>query len=583
MEASREAQELRQPDLYRRMVNPRLFVMSAILLPVGAYLICPIVLVFVISFNVARHPFVGERIWGLDNWRLAFTQPDILGSILNTFVVWGLTLVISLPIAVLISWVLARTRIKWSNGIEFMFWVSYMMPNLATTLGWIMLMDPNYGALNKLINLLPLTDFSRGPFNIFSMQGIVWANLMGNGLSLKVMLLTPAFRNMDVSLEEAARVSGASNFRTMLRVTFPLMAAPITLVLALQLVRVFQSFETELLLGTPTGFFVFSTRVYELVHREIPLYGAATALASITIIVIAVIIPIQRWILQRRRYTTISSGFKPGLIDLGALKYPVTLGIWFLILMLTVLPVAFLLLGSFMTRAGFFTLNPVFTFRHWDIVLTDSLFINAVRNTFFLGVVAAIVSPLLFSLFAYIIVRTRLPGRGLLDTIIWSSAVIPGILTGLGLLVMFLGTPGLSAVYGTIWALVIVVVIQGKTTGVNVLKGVFVQVGQDMEEAARVSGAGWFRTYYQIWIPLMMKSLVLVGTLSFVVATTSTSSVILLASRDSVLLSILAIDYRLSGGKQEAASIVAIILLLLSVGAASLLRAFGMQMGVRHQ
>jgi ABC-type maltose transport system permease subunit len=78
---------------------------------------------------------------------------------------------------------------------------------------------------------------------------------------------------------------------------------------------------------------------------------------------------------------------------------------------------------------------------------------------------------------------------------------------GLGLLVLFLGTPGLSILFGTIWALVLVVIIQGNTTGTNIMKGVFIQVGQDMEDAARVSGAGWIRTYFFIWIPLMMKTL----------------------------------------------------------------------------
>jgi iron(III) transport system permease protein len=570
-------------DLYRRVVNPQLFVMAAILITVGAYLIYPIILVFTFSFNVATYPFVDTPQWGLDNWRMVFSRPAIPVSIANTFLVWGLTLMISMPSAVLISWILARTRIRWSNGLELLFWISYMMPNLATTLGWIMLMDPNVGILNRALNALPFFDFQQGPFNIFSVPGIVWANLMGNGISLKVMLLTPAFRNMDVALEEAGRVSGASNLRTLLRVTLPLMIAPITVVLALQLLRLFQSFETELLLGTPIGFYVYSTLIYDFMHREVPLYGQATALAGLTIGIIAFIIPLQRWILHRRQYTTISSGFRPGLIDLSVLKYPVTFGMWALVFMLTLLPVAFLLLGSFMTRAGFFTFTPAFTLRHWSAVFADSMFIEAVQNTLILGAVAAIASPMLFSVFAYIVVRTTWPGRGLLDTIIWSSAAMPGILTGLGLLVMFLGTPGLNVLYATIWALIIVVIIQGKTTGVNVLKSVFLQVGQDMEDAARVSGAGWMRTYFQIWIPLMMKSLVLVGTLSFVIATTATSSVILLTSRDSMLLSILAIQFRLSAGSQEAASVVAIILLLLSVGVASLLRVLGMRMGVRHE
>src|SRR5262249_49603069 len=125
------------------------------------------------------------------------------------------------------------------------------------------------------------------------------------------------------------------------------------------------------------------------------------------------------------------------------------------------------------------------------VCVERSVFIKALRTTLLLGATAAIVSPLLFSVIAYILVRTRLPGRGVLDLIVWSSGAIPGILAGLGLLWLFIGTPGLNFLFGTIWALIIVVILQGKTTGVNVMKGVFVQVGADMEEAARVSGAGW--------------------------------------------------------------------------------------------
>ena len=99
-----------------------------------------------------------------------------------------------------------------------------------------------------------------------------------------------------------------------------------------------------------------------------------------------------------------------------------------------------------------------------------------------LAFTSAIGSPLIFSLLAYMLVRTRWTGRWLLDVIIWGSAGIPGIISGLGLLIMFLDTPGLSFLYGTIWALIIVVLVQGNTTGTNVFKGVLVQLGKDMEE-----------------------------------------------------------------------------------------------------
>ena len=560
--------------------RPHVFIMAAVLISLGFYLIYPVFLLLVYSFNVAPEVFVGTPEWGFENWRVAFVKPGLLLAIFNSFMIWAFTFGIAMPIAVIISWTLARTRIPWSNQIEFMFWIAYMIPALATTIGWITLLDPDVGLINEWAQGLPLIN---GPiFNIFSPAGIVFAGLMGNGITLKVMLLTPAFRNMDAALEEAARVGGASNLRTMLRVTLPLMISPMILVTALQLLRIFQGFETELLLGTPIGFFVYSTFIFDLVDQVQPQYGQATVLASLTMGIIAFIIPLQRWILQRRRYTTISSGFRPGLIDIGRWKYAALGALFTLLSVLTWLPMAALLLGSFMVRAGYFGLDHDYTMGHWNFVLTDTVFLAAVKTTIILGVMAAFFSPLLFSLLAYILVRTKWSGRLALDWIIWGSGAIPGMLSGLGLLVLFLGTPGLSFLFGTIWALLLVVIISGNTSGVNIMKSTLIQVGQEMEEAARIAGAGWLRTYVFIWIPLMMRTLVLLAVLNFAHAAGATSSIILLASRDTLTLSILALEYRLSGANQEAASIVAIILMLITVVLAWSIRAFGLRMGVRH-
>ena len=180
---------------------------------------------------------------------------------------------------------------------------------------WMLLLDPDLGFLNRAITWLPFVD--SGPFDIFSVSGIIWVHIVGNTVPSGVILLTPAFRNMDVTLEEASRVSGSSNFRTMLRVTLPVMIPPMVVVFALRLVRMFESFETEQLLGVPFGFFVYSTKLFELVRDTPPQYGAATALGSITLLLVAFIIPVQRWLLTRRQYTTVTGNFKPGRVNLG--------------------------------------------------------------------------------------------------------------------------------------------------------------------------------------------------------------------------------------------------------------------------
>jgi iron(III) transport system permease protein len=559
------------------------FIMSLLILFFSFYIIYPVILIFIQSFNVAGH-IVGTYEFSFANWIAAFKEPDVLESLYNTVLVFVCYTSISFPLAVIIAWVLARTPIPFSRSLEFMFWVSFMLPALTTTIGWSLLLDPYFGFINVWAkNLFSL----KGPmFDIYSVEGIVFAHLMGNALSQKVMLLTPAFRNMNATLEEAGRVSGAGRIRTMIRITLPVMIPAMVVVFMLNLVRMFNTFEIEQILGTPIRFFVYSTQLFDYIREvEPPAYGEATALASLTLLIILMIIPVQRWLMSRRQYTTISGDYKPGLVHMGAAQKPAFWLICFMVALLTIVPVLTLLGGSFMTRAGFFQATPTYTLSHWQTVLTDPIFFRAFQTTITLSMATAIISPLLFSMVAYILVRRRWPGKALLDTIFWASAGIPGILSGLGLLWVITGTAGLSWLYGTIWILIIVVILQGKLTSIQMFKSIFLQMGDDMEEAARVAGAGWFYTYFRIWLPLIAPTMVLMGILNFVIAAGSTGSVILLASRDTVTLSLLALEYMTTstGGAREVAGIISLFIVAMTAGLALIARWFGFQVGVKDR
>jgi iron(III) transport system permease protein len=115
------------------------------------------------------------------------------------------------------------------------------------------------------------------------------------------------------------------------------------------------------------------------------------------------------------------------------------------------------------------------------------------------------------------------------------------------------------------------------------MKGVLVQIGPDMEEAARVSGAGWVRTYFRIWLPLLMPSLMLLAVMNFVSAAGATSSIILLASRDTMTLSLMALEMSsIAVSNREAASIISVFIIALTMAGAILVRYFGLRLGVRH-
>ena len=576
------ATEMRKAPRFR-MPSKGYYLMAVILLVLGTYLIVPIVLLAIKSFNITP-TVVDPPAYGLDNWREAFRRPDLLQALGNTFMVFGLVTVIGMPIGVLIAWALARVRMPFSRGLEFCFWIAFMAPTISITMGWIFLADSRLGLLNRALQQLPFFTAAEGPFDIFSVPGIVWVHLMARAIADKVILLTPAFRNMDAALEEASRVSGSGNLRTMLRVTLPVMTPPIVVVFALHLTRAFDGFEIEQLLGTPFGFFVYSTKIYNMVSETFPPQtGQATALASITLVLVALIVPLQRWLTQRHNYSVVTGSYKPGLIDLGIAGKVIFFAIVTLLVMMIIAPLVSLGLGSIMYRAGIFSLNVVFSLRHWQFVMNEPIFWGALTNTLVLASSTALVSPFLFATIAYVLVRTKLPGRALLDGMIWMAAVVPGILASLALLWMFLGTPFLAPLYGTLWPLVIVLLLQGKTTGTQMSKSVFLQMGADMEEAARVSGSGYLRTFFTIWVPLLLPTLILLGTLHFVTAATTSSSIILLATRGTYTLSLLALEYGSPGvNLKEAAGIISLVIMAITITGALIARRLTRRLGLQR-
>src|SRR2546426_10578256 len=175
-----------------------------------------------------------------------------------------------------------------------------------------------YGLINtSLVRLV-----GTAPFNIYSFWGIVWVHVLTGSLTVKVILLTPAFRHMNASFEEASRVAGASTLRTALRITVPVMAPVILSVLLLGTMVSLQTFEVEQVLGLPFRFFVFSTMIYDLLVTRVPRYDAATALAVLILAAMLPLVLAQQRLTRGRRYTTVTGQFQNRPHDLRPLARP---------------------------------------------------------------------------------------------------------------------------------------------------------------------------------------------------------------------------------------------------------------------
>ncbi|HZD41212.1 MAG TPA: iron ABC transporter permease, partial [Terriglobales bacterium] len=523
----------------------------------GFYVLYPLVLIIINSFNTAT--IAEPPVYGLDSWREAFSEPGIWRSLWHSVKIGIVLQSIALPLGIFVSWLLARTNLLFPSALEFGFWISFFLPNLATTFGWMLLLDPSTGLINTWLRAMPL--LSGLNFDIYSFAGIIWVHLMSNAISTKVMLLTPAFRRMDASMEEASRMAGANALTTLWRITVPAMTPVIVVVFLLSVIRIFSSFEVELLLGVPWSFYVYSTKIVDLARQEPPLVNQAAALGSVILVFLAAFIPLQRKLITRRQFTTVTGQFKPKIIDLGVWRYPATGFVILLLFVLDVVPLLSVLGGSFMTRFGFFNLPKTWTLEYWIAALNDPRIILALQNTLIVAGSAALFGATFFSLVAYTLVRTKLPGRTVLDSICWLPSAIPGVLAGLGLLWMFLGTPFFRPFYGTIVLLVIAQVLGGITLSTQILKANFVQLGKELEEASRMSGAGFWRTYLRVVFPLMAQTMVLVGVIKFMFAAQHNSAIILLATSETRTLSLLALD-QVAAGYREVASITIILITL---------------------
>ncbi|NIO08049.1 MAG: hypothetical protein GTO40_08630, partial [Deltaproteobacteria bacterium] len=171
------ATRARIPALQWLMPEKGTYIVVSMILVLGFFLIYPVFLILGLSFNTAAHFFVGEPKWGLDNWRIAFTQPGLLQALFNTVWLWVLSAAVSFPVAITTAWLLARTKLPCSHGLEFLFWVAYVTPG--GLIAWIMLLDPSIGLINVGLEMLPFVD--KGPFNIFSIPGIIFVNVVGSG------------------------------------------------------------------------------------------------------------------------------------------------------------------------------------------------------------------------------------------------------------------------------------------------------------------------------------------------------------------------------------------------------------------
>lgn len=518
-----------------------------VLITVLAY---PVGLLFVKSFAASRP---GQpTIWTINGWVAAFTDarlPVVLG---NTFVLAFARVTITSVLAIFFAWVVTRTDTPLKGFIEMSLWLGFFLPLLPMTMGWILLLDPHYGLINKfLTSLFPL---QLSPLNIYSYWGIVWCHLAFS-TSVRFMLMTPAFSAMDAALEEAGLVCGSNRAGVLMRVTIPVLTPAVLASTALGFIRSLESLEIEMVLGIPAGIYVVPTKIWDFVHWEPPLYDRATALCSIFLLLIFLMIWLHRVILGGRDFITVSG--RSHIVETSSLGrwrwVTLTLCLLFIFVMI-LLPLVTLIMGTFMEFFGHFDLEKAWTTRHWTGAFTDPVFLRSWKNTMILGSAAAVVGSLIYALISYMIVRTRVPGRGVIDVLSWLPWALPGVLISLALLWTVLSSGSyVKFMYGTVSLLVLAIIIKEMPLGTQIIKAAVLQISPELEEASSAAGANWLEYFRGILLPLLKPTLVSVAIIVFISAARDIPTVLFLSTHQSRTLSVLMLDYVAEANQEKAA------------------------------
>jgi iron(III) transport system permease protein len=488
----------------------------------------------------------------LEHWRAVLSDAGTFQVLLTSLAIALPRTVLALLLATAFAWCIARTTTPGKRLLEGLLVFLFFLPELPWVLAWMLLGAPSVGLLNQWLRVIvPGVDTF---VNVYSYGGLV---VLGAVRSAPVLFLFvyPAFLAMDATLEEAARMAGASAWRTIWRIDLPLLLPALLASGILSFVVAMEAFEIPQLLGTPARIFVFTTRIYDLAYGgHVARFGPAMVLAVLLLLLTASLIVVQWRILQGRAYTTVSGrGYRARPLDLGRWRWAPFGFIVGFFLVFGALPFVVLLLNSFMEISGFLAWE-MLTTRHWTDALSRTAVLTSIKDTLTVSVAAATLGMLVSALIAYVVTRTTWAGRRVLDIVAWAPWAVPGLVMALGFLWAFVSLP----IYGTLWLLVLVFVARGLPVGSRFFTATMVQVGAELEESARVHGASWLRTFVRIWLPLLRPAILGAWILLFVVAVRVLDLAVLLAGPGSRMLSVDIFLWTVTG-RQEAASVLALL------------------------
>ncbi len=514
----------------------------------------------------------------LENYRAAYASADTARLFANSLQFAVGSAALAFAFGALLAWINERTDTPFKSLFFALALVPLIIPGILFTVSWIFLGSPKIGILNRVLQYAFGTDFVF--INVYSIPGMIWVDGLHYSPAA-FLLMSAAFRAMDPSLEESALMSGATvpqiTFRVTIRLAWPATAAALVILF----VRALESFEVPALLGLPAGIEVYTSAIYDAIHSYPSQIGLASAYGLTLLVITSLCIYLNARIGRHgRRYSTVTGkGFRPRVIGIGRWRYLTSAVFLLYVLLVIVLPFLVLLWSSlqrFYTVPSLAALKNL-SFASYRSVLAYPEIGTAIRNSIALSLGSATLIMLATSALCWIVVRTRLPGRWLIDNLASLPLVFPGLVLGLSIMACYLALP--IGVYGSIWIMLIAYVTRFLPYGMRYNTASLLQVHQELEESAAMSGASFAATFGRIVLPLLKPGLIAGWIYIVVVSIRELASSILLYSPGTEVVSITIWELWQNGQYVELSAL-GVMMMMVLLGFVVLAQIIGRRFGV---
>jgi iron(III) transport system permease protein len=478
-------------------------ILAAVLWSIIAFLIIyPVSILVTESFNIS-----GTDSWGIGNYFEFFKDTYYLKVFGNTLLLSALVLLTTTVFGVPLAYILARYRHRGKTVFTALILLPIVLPAFAGIFAFIIFFG-KYGTMNLF---LMDTGLIENPINfIYGLHGLVFVQSL-HMLPFIVLGLAAGFTNIDPSFEEAAEVEGAGGFWRFITITLPLCTPSYMAGAVIVFLWPFTDWLTPMILGQsdllPSVAYINIAYHFTDMHRK---YMGIVAVVVSAVFCISFFLLIRWWV-EKKKYTGLSKGttsegrvIEPGpLLKFGAYAYMIFIA--FIVLLVPIV----LGLSAFSRRWVFTPLPTYWTLDNFRMILLESPLL--IKNSFLFSGLALVFGVAFGLPAAYLIARTRVPGKDALDFVITLMLAFPGIAIGVGYMLAFWDKIPLAK-YWIIMPLALFA--RRLPYFLRMAHASYLQLDVSLEEAAEVSGAGRLRTFMTISLPLLLKG-VLVGVMMF--------------------------------------------------------------------